>query len=61
MASKRRIRRKQCTGKIRYATKAEATLAAKRQWQYKAYYCAYHCLFCNGYHIGRPPHKKKRS
>lgn len=53
MSSKRRIRRRSCTKKVRYATRADAREVAKR-----LHITTYHCQFCNGWHIGhtkRPP------
>jgi len=56
MSSKRAVRRKACAGKVRYASPAEAELAARRRsaathtfiWWYR-------CPFCNSLHIGHPP------
>lgn len=56
MASKRRIRRNKCEGKVRYATREEAIGAAcalrriekKTGWQAQAYRCS----FCGGFHVG---------
>lgn len=56
MASKRRLRRKACTGKEPYPDRVNAAQAAKRSsqathttiWPYK-------CEFGNHWHIGHPP------
>ena len=61
MASKRRIRRKACTGKRRYTSAADALQAIKslqhnKGWQ--GYMQPYLCPFCNGYHFGHPPKRK---
>ena len=55
MASKRRIRRKSCTGKQRHATPAKghahiARLHRSKGWQGRM--DVYRCRFCNGYHVG---------
>jgi hypothetical protein len=56
MASKRRIRRRQCSGKKRYATHQEAEgimfkviHSGKKRggWLH-----VYSCRFCGGYHFG---------
>jgi hypothetical protein len=58
MASKRRIRRLQCGGKIRYETQDQAygglrkhTLMRKETWPMSPY----RCRFCRGWHIGHTP------
>ena len=54
MASKRRQRRKTCTGKCRYATLAEAQAARWRSSHYRgqAGLNVYRCRYCGGYHLG---------
>ncbi len=55
MASKRRIRRKSCTGKKRYLSIEEAQIqigVIKRTTGDKSRFNHYHCKFCNGIHIG---------
>lgn len=52
MASKRRIRRKACEGKIRFLTIQEANIQAYKHQRWGHRMRAYKCLFCNGYHIG---------
>lgn len=63
MSSKRRIRRKACKGKRRYATAAEAGNAAWHVDQKSALggrvLHAYRCKFCNGYHFGHMPIKNR--
>lgn len=53
MASKRRIRRKSCTSKVRYETeqdaKNSAMVATARR---KEVILPYRCRFCGGYHTG---------
>lgn len=58
MASKRRLRRNACTGKVRYATQDQALSALQgftrtRGWH--GYMTPYRCAFCNGFHFGHPP------
>lgn len=56
MASKRRIRRNKCEGKVCHETRTDAISAAialrkverKPGWQAQAY----HCKFCGGFHVG---------
>jgi hypothetical protein len=54
VASKRRIRRKQCSSKMRYVDRAQALHMAQKAWYrtggQKIH--AYHCGHCNGWHIG---------
>jgi hypothetical protein len=53
MSSKRRIRRKQCTGKIRHRSLGGAIAAAKSLRRAKGeIVSAYSCRFCKGYHVG---------
>lgn len=64
MASKRRIRRKECGSKIRYATVELANafihslfrLGKKQGWL-----SAYKCKHCNGYHVGHPNKAARQS
>ena len=64
MASKRRIRRNKCEGKVRYPSMDEAIGAAcalrriekKTGWQAQAYRCS----FCRGYHVGHGGKKVER-
>jgi hypothetical protein len=55
MASKRALRRKSCTGKVRH-TSAQAAQAARRALflpqGYTGLINVYRCHFCGGYHIG---------
>jgi hypothetical protein len=61
MASKRRIRRKQCSGKIRYenetVAKSSAFLISSRSGSLLR---QYKCRWCHQYHIGHPPGKLNR-
>ena len=58
MASKRRLRRKECEGKRRYPTQGDAFAAAKVA-RVRAdggqYIDAYQCEHCGGWHIGHRP------
>ncbi len=50
MASKRRLRRRSCEGKIRHVEVDGAYAHSKSLgWPYHPY----KCKFCKGYHIGR--------
>jgi hypothetical protein len=60
MASKRRIRRKSCTGKIRHASKEEARIAAQKLRAKGEIVGVYLCRFCNGWHVGHTPRKIRR-
>lgn len=59
MASKRKLRRRSCEGKIRYKSYEEAVAVATRLTkQLGEYYRVYRCQFCKGtgkrvYHVGR--------
>jgi hypothetical protein len=56
MASKRRIRRKECGDKQRYSDSKQAKTAAfliSRKTGEKLH--SYDCKFCNGWHVGHPP------
>lgn len=56
MASKRRLRRNACTGKVRYTTSLDAQHAAAAAGRRTgAWIVAYGCRFCGGHHIGHPP------
>ena len=53
MASKRRKRRKSCTGKKRYPSRKEAMDSRDRVFkEYRIRLDAYKCDFCGGWHIG---------
>ena len=56
MASKRRIRRRQCGSKRRYASSAEALGemhdVIRKGKKRGGYLHVYRCRFCNGYHFG---------
>jgi hypothetical protein len=52
MSSKRKVRRKQCVGKIRHAS-ADAAHAANRHTRGRfGVMRPYHCTFCGGWHVG---------
>ncbi len=55
MASKRRLRRKRCTGKKRHET-IRAAMAFARSPGLNAY----KCNFCGGYHVGHVPRKIRK-
>ena len=59
MASKRKIRRRQCTGKQRFESHGDASNAMhnliRRGRKRGGYLHVYKCQFCNGYHFGHAP------
>ena len=56
MASKRRVRKKSCLEKKRYATKAEAEVHAARLRQNgSGQVDSYHCSFGDHWHVGHVP------
>lgn len=56
MASKRRLRRNACTGKVRFDNASDAQAAATAACRRAhAWIVAYGCRFCGGHHIGHPP------
>ena len=64
MASKRRLRRKSCIGKVRYATQDDAIAALcaftrKRGWH--GFMTPYRCGFCHGFHFGHPPKRVRQA
>lgn len=62
MASKRRIRRKSCVGKIQYPNSAEAQAAAvKRSGISHSRILPYKCEFGGHWHIGHTPAKIRRA
>jgi hypothetical protein len=55
MASKRRIKRKSCVGKIRHASSNDARQALRKTVRYDEVHQpmnVYQCQFCGGFHIG---------
>ncbi|WP_431511621.1 hypothetical protein [Variovorax sp. DAIF25] len=63
MSSKRAIRRKQCTGKQRYASELDARAAIStlhRNKGYQGLLTPYRCSFCNGFHFGHAPANVRR-
>ena len=59
MASKRRIRRKQCSGKRRYGSLADAQVFCNFKWKRGIHLRPYTCGFCKGIHIGHLTKKLK--
>jgi len=53
VASKRRLRRRQCRRKTRYSSKQEA-----RQAGLRPSLVIYKCPFCTGYHAGHKPRRR---
>jgi len=62
MASKRKIRRRQCSGKQRFATHPEACDAMhnliRSGRKRGGWVHVYSCQFCRGYHYGHAPLKR---
>lgn len=55
MSSKRRLRRKACTGKVRHTTAEHARVAIRemaRAGLPASNLEPYGCAFCSGYHVG---------
>lgn len=55
MSSKRRVRRKQCSGKVRHSdirAAKRALFLLTRSKGYTGHMNTYRCRFCGGYHIG---------
>ena len=62
MSSKRRVRRKACTGKIRHATFADAVAAARSLYRANGEYLTpYRCRFGHHYHTGHAPARVRRA
>ena len=51
MSSKRRIRRRSCTYKVRHGNFKEAMSHVREAGGFP--YHTYKCKFCGGYHVGR--------
>ena len=65
MASKRKVRRKSCEGKIRYNTVEEAEKARNHVFHknpeiHRTYLNVYKCKFCGYYHFGHLDAKKQQ-
>lgn len=62
MSSKRAIRRRSCKSKQRHETHS-AAIAGMRSMKKASgsttFYAAYKCVFCGGWHYGRPPGRKR--
>ena len=62
MASKRRIRRASCTGKVRFDSAQAAQQAAYAACRRTGgWIVAYGCKFCGGHHIGHPPARVRQA
>ena len=54
MASKRRVRRRACEGKVRHPDEERAVAHCERlERQSSVAYHAYHCRLCGCWHVGR--------
>lgn len=54
MASKRRVRRRECEGKVRHGSKEGAMTAIRKGGQAFAGCHAYYCTICGSWHAGHP-------
>ena len=61
MASKRNLRKKNCTNKVRYQTLDLAQSAARDANKRTTWINAYKCQFCGGFHIGHAPYNVRQS
>lgn len=62
MASKRRLRRRACLGKVRYSIGSVAQEAARKtSGLVHSRLLAYKCVYCNGYHIGHTPARLRQA
>ena len=60
--TKRKLRRKSCTGKIKYINEEDAERSAKAVHRKTGHWIeAYHCVFCGAWHIGHPPRNVRQS
>lgn len=58
MASKRRLRRKQCAGKNRHKTHEAALIEIRmirKRYGHQGQVNPYRCPFCGAFHIGHTP------
>lgn len=58
MSSKRRIRRNECKGKVRYPSQLAAQAGIgrlRRNTGTTAWLSAYRCRWCGGFHFGHAP------
>lgn len=63
MASKRRIRRRSCEGKVPYATKTIADHeVSKLRWYFNGgTWASYHCKWCGAWHVGRQSARQRQA
>lgn len=64
MASKRRIRRKQCGNKERYDTAQEALAVIaelRRKDKLRGHTTPYKCKFCGKFHFGQTPYRVQQA
>lgn len=58
--SKRRLRRRSCTSKVRHATEQAAKHAAWKLQRQGYSGRAYKCPFCQGWHVGRMNRRQRQ-
>ena len=64
MSSKRALRRKACSHKLRFDSESAARRAMSelhRNKGYQGFMVAYRCAFCGAFHFGHPPAKVRRA
>lgn len=62
MSSKRALRRRQCTGKQRFDSEADAIRAIRslvRTQGHSGHISPYRCRFCGGFHFGHTPGQRR--
>lgn len=58
MSSRRRVRARECTGKVKHETEAAARRAlavSARRPKFEGTVGVYRCRFCRGWHLGHTP------
>lgn len=61
MASKRRVRRNMCGGKVQFVSQATAAIASKQMRSRGERMAYYRCKWCGFYHIGHPDKRARQS
>ena len=64
MSSKRAVRRRQCEGKVRFASREEAWWRVRPTLRasivgHSRHLAPYSCRFCGGWHLGHNPFRPK--
>ncbi len=62
MSSKRGVRRRSCTGKVRHRDRSAAMATAKRMMSSKtSWLVPYACRLCGGWHVGHATAAARRA